>query len=251
MAIRGLRDKSARHTERKFVVEGHKCVVEALQSGWVIHGLFVSSQADCPKEWNAEPVSSKEMERMSSFKSPPGVLAVVGIPEAEPLSAEQWAAHPNEPFGMAVDGLSDPGNLGTLLRTADWFGLSGIWATSGVVDPFNPKVVQASMGAVFRVQVRVVDLPELLHEMEACNVRTFGMSMDGEDVWAMPGRPGEEGKWLAVLGSESHGLSETVSQACSGHVHIPGGGRSESLNATMAAGMVLSEWYARGRRAAD
>jgi len=247
MAIRGLREKSVRHTERKFVVEGHKCVAEALQSGWTIDSLFATAHSDCPESWGAAPASSKEMERMSSFKSPPGVLAVVEMPDVATPSAESWSSQEDAAFGLAVDGLSDPGNLGTLMRTADWFGLSGIWVSEDVVDPYNPKVVQASMGAIFRVKVWEASMLSLMKDMSSCGVRTFGLAMDGEDVWSMKGVPGAPQKWLAVLGSESHGLTEAVSSECQSKVHIPGAGKTESLNATMAAGMVMGEWFARSR----
>lgn len=247
MAIRGLREKSARHTERKFVVEGHKCTAEALQSGWPILGLYSTAHSGCPESWQAAPVSSKEMERMSAFKSPPGILAVVGLPDYESPTGSEWAAQEGTAFGMVVDGLSDPGNLGTLIRTADWFGVEGIWLSPNVVDPFNPKVVQASMGAIFRVKLWRRELEGLFEEWAGTGVQTMGLAMDGEDVYAMPGVPGDPAKWVAVLGSESHGLTEVVAASCTMQVHIPGAGKTESLNATMAAGMVLGEWFARAR----
>ena len=150
-----------------------------------------------------------------------------------------------------VDGLSDPGNLGTLLRTADWLGIQGVWASGRVVDAFNSKAVQASMGAVFRVPVWRCDLPATLTSLASAGARVMGMDMEGEDVWAMDGEPTCVAPWVAVLGSESHGLSTEVAAACTGRIHIPGKGGSESLNATMAAGMVLSEWGARVHRGSN
>lgn len=244
--IRSLRDRNSRHTERKFVVEGQKCVAEALSSGWALHGLFATEGSETPVSWNAEPVSSKDMTRMSAFKTAPGVLAVVGMPESEPPSAVEWTTDGHgAPFGLAVERLSDPGNLGTLIRTADWFGLSGIWVCPSTVDPFNPKVIQASMGALFRVSVWTRDIPELIRDLHSAEVNTHGLDMEGTGMWELAGMPTQSNKWCAILGSESHGLSNEVRSACSGRLHIPGAGGSESLNAAMAAGIVLADWSRR------
>ena len=243
--IRSLRDRNTRHTERKFVVEGQKCVVEAVNSGWRIEGVYRTDSTETAVT-HAEVVSSKEMDRMSAFKTAPGILAVVGMPDAPPPSPQDWAKKDGPaPFGLAVDGLSDPGNLGTLMRTADWFGVDGIWASQGTVDPFNPKAIQASMGAVFRVPVWTVDLANWAGMMASCGCSVFGLDMSGTDLWSLEGRPACGRKWCAVVGSESHGLSGAMQQACTAALHIPGSGNSESLNAAMAAGMVLSDWARR------
>ena len=249
--VRSLRDRNTRISERKFVVEGHKCVAEALRSGWPVMGLYATQDSACPEDWGAATASTKDMERMSSFKKAPGVLAVMEMPDPEIPSAQDWATEAAVPFGLAVDGLSDPGNLGTLLRTADWLGIQGVWASGRVVDAFNSKAVQASMGAVFRVPVWRCDLPATLTSLASAGARVMGMDMEGEDVWAMDGEPTCVAPWVAVLGSESHGLSTEVAAACTGRIHIPGKGGSESLNATMAAGMVLSEWGARVHRGSN
>lgn len=243
--IRSLRDRNTRHTERKFVVEGHKCVTEAMESGWRVEGLFRTESTETDVS-HAETVSAKDMGRMSAFKTAPGILAVIGMPDATPPPPCEWARTEGDaPFGLAVDGLSDPGNLGTLMRTADWFGVEGIWASKGTVDPFNPKAIQASMGAVFRVPVWTVDLPHWAVTLTSCGCSVFGLDMSGKDVWSLEGHPVSGSKWCAVVGSESHGLSEGMRAACTDSVHIPGSGKSESLNAAMAAGMVLSDWARR------
>lgn len=246
LAVRSLRNKVDRYTERKFVVEGQKCVTEALSSGWTIHGLYVTEGMEDAAWAGAERVSTKEMERMSQFKSAPGLLAVVGMPDSvDPTPAEWLQQQAGPPFTLALDGLSDPGNVGTIIRTADWFGIPGIWAARGGVDRFNQKVVQASMGAIFRVGVWEVDLPTALGDMAACGIRTVALAMDGPSLWneSAPERPHE--KWLGVVGSESHGLSPQVAEACSDSLHIPGGGGSESLNAAVAAAMVLGHWTSK------
>jgi len=244
--IRSLRDRNTRHMERKFVVEGHKCVAEALESGWPIHGLFCTEASGCPDSWNAEPIQSKDMDRMSAFKTAPGILAMVGMPDSVAPSPEAWSRdEASVPFGLVVDGISDPGNLGTLLRTADWFGVKGVWVSRQTVDVFNAKTIQASMGAVFRVDTWAVDLPELVLQLAESSTGVFGLDMDGDALWSLEGAPSIGRKWCAIVGSESHGLSEAVREACPQKLHIPGAGGSESLNAAMAAGIVLSDWSRR------
>ena len=167
LAVRALRNRKTRLDERKFVVEGFKGVEEAMASGWLMHGLHATADSNVPEAWGASRVSSKEMARMSTLKNPPGILAVMGMPEPEgdPLDTEELSD-----FSLAIDGLSDPGNLGTIIRTADWFGVAGIWVSHDTVDPFNPKVVQATMGAIFRVSIRSVDLAPTLKEWSAKGV---------------------------------------------------------------------------------
>lgn len=244
--IRGLRDRNTRHTERKFVVEGHKCVAEALVSGWSIQGLFCTEASGCPDSWNAQCVGAREMDRMSAFKTAPGILAVVDMPEPAPPDPETWSLdEEGTPFGLVVDGLSDPGNLGTLIRTADWFGLKGFWVSRNAVDAFNPKVVQASMGAIFRVGVWATDLPELVRSLRASSTIVYGLDMKGVGLWSLEGMPLPRNKWCAIVGSESCGLSEAVKEVCPERLHIPGAGDSESLNAAVAGGIVLSDWARR------
>lgn len=239
LAVRALRNRKTRSDECKFVVEGLKGVEEALASGWLVHGLYATADSKAPEDWEAERVSSKDMSRMSTLKAPPGILAVMGIPE---VPADKPGPLPPASFSLAIDGLSDPGNLGTIIRTADWFGISGIWVSRDTVDPFNPKVVQATMGAIFRMPIWTVDLAETLGGFSSEGAIVQGLDLEGESLWEMGGPPASAAR-IAVLGSESHGLSEDVKAACSGFIHIPGGGQSESLNASMAAGIAMAAWH--------
>lgn len=251
LTIRGLRDKSTRYTERKFVVEGHKCVKEALASGWSIHQLFVTERTMGSDFVGAESVSSKDMERMSGFKNAPGVLAVVGMPDVVAPSPADWLASASAvPMGLILDGLSDPGNLGTLVRTLDWLGVNGVWCLGHTVDAFNPKVVQASMGAIFRVPVWSAD-DGVVSELRSVGAKVMAMNMQGTSLWEMEGCPAATEPWVGVLGSESHGIRPAIEEACGDSIHIPGRGGSESLNATMACGMIMGEWTARLHRAAS
>ena len=240
LAVRALRNRKTRILERKFTVEGAKGVEEALKSGWPIHNLLATADADIPEAWKAERISQREMERISNLKTPPGVLAVVGIPDAStPLSPNGAAVLP--PMTIALDGLSDPGNLGTIIRSADWFGMGGIWSSALSVDAFNPKVVQATMGAIFRVPVWNVNLLEVLTQYQANGARIIGLEMEGDSLWTVSNAV-DERPVVTVLGSESHGLSPEIKVLCTELVHIPGGGQSESLNASVAASIFMAAW---------
>jgi len=243
LAVRGLRNRKSRSEERKFTVEGRKLVEEAFASGWRILDLYSTADIETPESWNAQRVSSKEMERMSNFRSPPGLLAVMEMPAHDAPSSHEVAEAVDGGFTLALDGLSDPGNMGTIIRTADWFGVRRIMATRGSVDIFNPKVVQATMGAIFRVPVQLVDLPEALTHLAEGGARIQGLDLNGRSLWDESSvSPSHQ---VAVCGSESHGISAETRAACTEFIHIPGGGQTESLNASMAAGIVMAAWHAR------
>lgn len=242
MVVRTLRDRKTRWEERKFVVEGHKGVAEAMSSGWKVCAVYAESRVSVEADWNPECVSAKDMARMSSLRTPPGIMAVMEMPDASaspPAEREEWP-----PFSLALDGIADPGNLGTILRTADWFGLSGVWISGDSVDPFNPKVVQATMGAIFRVGAWVVDLPDVLENAATAGCRILGLDLSGKSMWE---DESDDVPTVAVIGSESHGISSAVRPLCSEFITIPGKGQSESLNAAMAAGIVMAAHDGLGR----
>lgn len=239
LAVRALHQRKSRRLEGKFIVEGSKCVQEALDSNWAIEGLYATAEAAVDPGWNAASVSAKEMARMSAMTTPPGVLAVVGMPTVSPPAYARAAA--NKGLGIILDGLSDPGNLGTIIRTAAWFGMEGIWVSKGSVDPFNPKVVQSSMGAIFKVGIWEVDLETTLPSMLDAGCTILGMDLRGVPLQQVKQEFGGQGV-LAVVGSESHGLRPAVRDLCTGFMHIPGQGGAESLNAAMAAGIAMAAW---------
>ena len=241
LAVRALRRRKARSLEGKFIVEGKKVVEEALSSGWRVHGLYARADVEIPEHWGAEQVTPREMERMSALHTPPGVLAVIGMQEVPAPTPEDWQDDTAPCLALALDGLSDPGNLGTIIRTADWFGIAGIFAGTDTVDRFNPKVVQATMGALFRVPFWQADLVKTLRPFVDAGVPVSGLQMEGHSVWSQLQTPSKGGR-VIVIGSESHGLSESVKSLCSDFLHIPGEGHSESLNASMAAGIAMAVW---------
>lgn len=187
------------------------------------------------RELNETPstlVSENELERISGFKTPSQVLAVVDK-KTEIIEEETGNCV------IALDEVRDPGNLGTIIRTAEWFGFQDILLSPGCVDPFNPKVLQASMGAFFRVNLKTIDLSAHLINLKNKGYRVIITSLDGENLFmqALPE------KIALVIGSESHGISDEIKALADLSVLIPGAGESESLNAAVAAGISMAHLY--------
>lgn len=202
-----------------------------LAEGWKVEAIYTTeANAGVVDSSLVRQVSSEQMSRMSMLRTPPGILAVASLPDV--------TQHPDPKTGwtIALDHLSDPGNLGTILRTADWFGIKQVVLSKDCVEVHNPKVVQASMGSLFRINVSVVDLPEWLAEARNQQVEVLAADMEGKDYSEM--------KWpqqgVLVMGSESHGVSAEVKLVVSALVNIPRRGGSESLNVAVATGIICS-----------
>lgn len=223
--VKALGQKKFRDQSGLFVVEGEKMVAEAVASGFEIVKVF-----------ERDDIGEDAMSRISMLASPSPVLAVVRIPSPKPL--------PENPDGLilALDGLRDPGNVGTIIRLADWFGIRQIIASPDTVEIYNPKVVQATMGSIFRVQLNYCDLPSVLGKAK---VPVFGTFLDGEDIYKS--KLGNSG--YIVMGSESNGISDAVAKTVTSRLHIPSfsGGlpTSESLNVAIAAAITCSEFRRR------
>ncbi len=216
--VRSLSDRRTRDESGLFVVEGRKMVGEALASGWRVRKVYGVGEG----EW--EEASSRDMERMSSLRTPQGILAVV---EKQEVPAFEGG------LALALDGIQDPGNIGTILRTAEWFGIRRILCSPDCVDCFNPKAVQASMGAIFRVAVVCgpLDLPE--------GIPVYGTFLDGENIYTAP----LTAEGIVVLGSEGRGISPAVAARITRRLHIPSlSPCAESLNVAAATAVVCSEF---------
>lgn len=237
--VRSLADKQARSLHNLFVAEGDKVVGEIVASkGWRLNRLFVTegSTIQHPK---AEVVTAKEMERMSAFKSPPRSLAVVEIPPRRltPARADELV--------IALDEVQDPGNLGTIIRTADWFGIHRIVCTPTTADCWGPKVVQATMGALLRVEVCYGDLEGWLSEARSNGVATYATTLDGENIYQSKLSKGG----VIVMGNEGRGVSPAVQSLVSDHLFIPpypaDRHGSESLNVAIATALTCAEFRRR------
>jgi TrmH family RNA methyltransferase len=215
-----------------FVVEGPKMCAEALASGYVVRTVcatadWLAAHAEELGTAAVLEVSPADLERLSNFKTPNQVWMLVE--RHSPLSTLR------SPLTLALDHLQDPGNMGTIMRTADWFGVRHIVCSADTVSCFNPKVVQASMGAVFRTQVEYVDLPQWL---AGCGMPVYGASLQGRplDRAALP-----DGPSVLLIGNESRGIGPAAMAQVSHPILIPNrGGTAESLNAAVAAGILLN-----------
>ena len=232
--IASLRQQKFRKELGLFVVEGRKMVEELLHSHFETVGFYATEAflADYPSFANAEIASEVQMQQMSGQDTPPGILAVVRIPEQGDIKTAS-------PYVLALDGIANPGNMGTLIRTAEWFGISDVVCSNDCVELWNPKTVQATMGSLFRVKVWKTDLPIFLQKAKSERKAVYGALLNGEELFQMPTKP--EG--VIVIGSESHGIRPEVLPCITHPVTIPrvGGSATESLNAAVAGGIIIAE----------
>jgi TrmH family RNA methyltransferase len=231
---RSLRQKKYRDEHGLYLAQGPKLVAELLASGLRPELLLATAASQARHAWpGADVLPDHELERIGTLETGNEVVAVLRKPGPSPLTTpaagELW---------LALDGISDPGNLGTVLRIADWFGIDHVLCTPDSVDAFNPKCVQASMGAIFRVQVHYTDLAACLRRHQTEGVAVYAADMGGTSVFEERlKRPA-----VLVLGSESHGLSAEVRAAAQRIIAVPRVGRAESLNVAMAASALCMEF---------
>ena len=222
--IRALGQKKFREERGLFVVEGEKLVEEALRSGF-----------DVVAHYRVEDIGEETMGRISQLTHPSPALAVVRRPApVEPVIG-------SDELVLALDGVRDPGNLGTILRIADWFGIRQVLASPDTVECYNPKVVQATMGAIFRVRVHYCDLPKAL----PAGLPVYGTFLEGDNIYQVPLTRGG----ILVMGSEADGISPEVAAAVDRKLFIPpfpaDAHTSESLNVAVATAICCSEFRRR------
>lgn len=233
-----MRQKKFRDEHGQFLVQGPKLVGEMLHARWPVEAILATPEAAQRLGIeDATIVPGHELDRIGTLESGNEVVALARKPQ------ERVSLDPGpEEFVLALDGIADPGNLGTVIRLADWFGIGQVWCNTGSVEVYNPKCVQASMGAIFRVAVEYVDLPRTLADQQANGAAIYFATMDGRSVFNERLAP----KAVLVLGNESHGLSPAVLAVGGTRIAIPGKGGAESLNVAMAAAAFCTE-FARQR----
>ena len=234
--IQSLKQQKYRNEHQLFVVEGRKMVEELLHSGFVIDYLLATERYlnEHPMDnLRLEPVTEIQMEQMSGQDTPPGILAVARIPSMDIKAGERLV--------LALDGIANPGNMGTIIRTAEWFGFKQIVCSKDCVELWNPKVIQATMGSVFRMAVVYTDLARFLEESKNNGKAVYGALLEGENIFSKKDR-WEDG--VIVIGSESHGIRSNILPFITHPITIPRaeGSLTESLNASMAAGIILAEF---------
>jgi TrmH family RNA methyltransferase len=230
--VRSLHLKKFRLQENLFIAEGKKMVTEAIRGGHEIHSLFTTDEGFAGEYRQALMVNAKEMEQMSSFSTPSPYLAVIrqrNINEQPDLSGDV----------LVLDGISDPGNFGTIMRTAEWFGIRQLICTTDCVEFYNPKVVQSSMGSVLRMQAAYLNETLMAEMFSEHRFKVVGAALGGSSLY----KHSFEGRHALIIGSESHGIRPGMREMISVYLEIPGSGKAESLNASVAAGIFLSELF--------
>ncbi len=238
--LRSLQQKKFRNEEGLFIVEGPKMVSEVLKSDFKVKQLYATSNwtPDQHTSLPLEIVSEAEMERVSGLQTPNKVLAVVEMPMIEgPVNTLSKGLH------LLLDQIQDPGNLGTIIRIADWFGVSSVICSPDTADVFNPKVIQASMGSVFNVKVYYTSLADVLIKNAAGNKwPVYATLLSGENIYNADFAESS----FVILGNESRGVNPVLNSFITQGIHIPRPSnkpsKAESLNVAVAAGIVCSEY---------
>jgi TrmH family RNA methyltransferase len=234
LAIKALATKQGREEQGAFIAEGEKLVGEIRNSKLRIRKIYQTK----PLFADAEMVSEKEMERISQLKTANSVLAVVEMPKSKIASVK-----PDSSLVLALDRVQNPGNLGTIIRLADWFGISDIVCSEDSADCFNPKVVQATMGAILRVRVHYTNLAKWLGEQRGAKV--YGTFLEGENIYSAQ----LDKSGIIVMGNEGQGISTEVAATVSHKLLIPpypaDRSGSESLNVAVATAVICSEFRRR------
>lgn len=232
--VRALHQRKYREAGGLFLVQGRKMVAELLASGFEVEELYATQEAaNALGHTGARVLPAHDLARMGTFEHGNEAVAVVRKPAMPQLELPVAGG-----FVLAVDDVADPGNLGTLLRIADWFGAGQLWCSAQSVEVWNPKCVQASMGSIFRVPVVYGDLAAALAHAARQGVQVYKAEASGTNVFDVHlQRPA-----VLVLGSESHGLSIAVREGPGSSIAIPLLGKAESLNVAAAAAALCMEF---------
>ncbi|TNJ44658.1 RNA methyltransferase [Tamlana fucoidanivorans] len=227
--ITQIKQKKYRQQYGLFVVEGVKGIVELLGSSIEMDTLYTVESFNIDAK-NEVVISQSDLKRISALKNPNKALGVFKIPKPREIKKEGLI--------VALDDVRDPGNLGTIIRLCDWFGIEELICSHETVDCYNPKVVQATMGSIARVNISYVDLPKFLYGVD---MPVFGAFMDGENIYnKMVPKNG-----VLVMGNEANGISSDVEELITEKISIPRFGKlkaTESLNVATAAAILLSEF---------
>lgn len=243
--VRSLQQKKNRQTNNLFVVEGAKNVFEVLKSNWEIDSLFVSPEFEqelnnfLSREYiETPPILSKKasLQQAGTFKTNNTVLAVVKIPKQNFENKQEN----NSELILALDSIKDPGNLGTILRTADWYGIKQVICSSDCVDIYNPKVIASSMGSFLRIKVVYTDLAEFFKQNP---LPVYGAFLTGKNIHEVE----FEDKAILLIGSESHGIGAILADHVNKKIHIPRFGKAESLNAAIATAIICDNWKRKSK----
>lgn len=243
--IKSLDLKKNRLSTGLFIAEGKKLVFDLLETEIEASELFCTKLLapelfHLKSDLSVELVDKDELSRISFLKTTPDIVGIFKIPESE----IDWKSISND-LTLVLDAVQDPGNLGTIVRLADWFGIGNIVCSEDCADLFNPKVVQSTMGALARVKVHYVQLPEFMIKAKQLNIPIYGTFMEGENIYKCDLTT----NGLVVMGNEGNGISDIISTCITRKISIPsyptGAATSESLNVAMATSIICSEFRRR------
>lgn len=232
--ITSLGQKKARTKNRLFIVEGIKGISEILNSGFELDSLYTTEEIFDVQELKINKIREADLKKISNLKTPQIAVALFKIPDVKIPDLNGLI--------LALDGVRDPGNLGTIIRLCDWFGIKTLLCSRDTVDCFNPKVVQASMGSITRVEVFYLDLPLVIKDNP--EIPVMGTFLKGENIY----EANFPSNGILVLGNEANGISKDLEQLVSMRLNIPQFGDSqntESLNVATAAAVFLGEFRRR------
>lgn len=232
--VKSLHQKKYRKEHQLFIVEGFKAISEFISSDFVINSIFCTPEfsakvANLSNKQKVYEVSINELQKISTLQTPQGILALVEIPKTSKINGTDI-----EEMVLVLDGVQDPGNLGTIIRTADWFGIKQLICSEDCVEVYNPKVVQATMGSLIRVKVVYQPLAELLSQSV---LPKYGTLLKGENIFNTKW----ETKGFLILGSEGKGISDEILELITHPITIPGGKHTESLNVAIAGAICCAE----------
>ena len=232
--IQSLTHKKFRNSSSAFIAETPKVVEEFLNSSFRVEHIYATEHWQAPDKYDKELshlpitiITQADLEKISQLKTPHDVLAVIRIPDAQPPATVKGK------ISLALDGVQDPGNVGTIIRIADWFGVEDIFCSRETADAYNPKVVQATMGSLAHVRLHYTDLEKFL---KTSDVESIATTLNGSSLYDCA--PLQEG--ILVIGNESAGISESILEVSQRQLTIPRRGKAESLNAAVAAAIFLS-----------
>jgi TrmH family RNA methyltransferase len=240
--IKSLHQKKFRKEYRQFIIEGEKLCDEFINSNFNVRQIYLLDSKRVKYEDLLLKISKKieiievkpdDLDRMSTMSTAPDVLMLVEMPE-DP-SIHHANINYSSDLTLVLDGVKDPGNFGTIIRIADWYGIKNIVCSADCVELYNPKVVQSTMGSILRTRIYYTDIENYLADLNEVNI--YGAQLSGENIYSLDGKL----KGLLLMGSESHGISASLLTYITHPITIPSWGEAESLNVAVATGILCSE----------
>jgi len=235
--IRSLNTKKGRDLHNLILIEGKRLIKQALSSDFNINKVWVTKDFNNKnidligqlKDISIDLISNQDLKKITATQNPSGIIGVMVAPKGDIKKINQRI--------IILDNIADPGNLGTILRTANWFGICDIILSEGCADPYNPKVIRSAMGAHFSMNIVSAKIDAYIKKLQSKDFKIIGADLDTDE--SIENFKLDTNKWVLVMGSEAHGLSKSVSNLVDYKIKIPQIGKIESLNVSVACGIFL------------